>query len=70
MDFLIDDFDVLSILPIEVKSGEDYSIHSAIYHFLSTPDYGVKYAIVLSNNQKVETIGGITYMPIYYMMFL
>ena len=28
VDFLIDDYDSLSVVPIEVKSGKDYTVHS------------------------------------------
>lgn len=30
VDFLIDDYDTLSFLPLELKSGKNYTIHSAI----------------------------------------
>ncbi len=70
VDFLIDDYDNLSVLPIEVKSGKDYKIHSALNSFLSTPDYHIRKAIVLSNEQHVYEEDGVTYLPIYYVMFL
>ena len=70
VDFLVDDFDTLSVLPVEVKSGKDYSEHSALDNFLSTPDYNIKNAIVFSNAQEVYEGNGIWYMPIYYVMFL
>lgn len=70
VDFLIDDYDNLSVLPIEVKSGKDYKVHSALDTFLGTPDYNIKKAIVLSNEQNVYEEHGITYLPIYYIMFL
>lgn len=69
VDFLIDDYDSLSVLPIEVKSGKDYKIHSALDNFIATPDYDIKHAVVLSNEQNVYTENHITYMPIYYVMF-
>lgn len=69
VDFLIDDADSLSNIPIEVKSGKDYSIHSALSRFLTMDEYNVSRAYVLSNGQKVYTDGGITYIPIYYVMF-
>jgi predicted AAA+ superfamily ATPase len=69
VDFLIDDADNLSVMPLEIKSGKDYTIHSALDKFLSIADYGIKKAYVLSNEQRVYTEGGITYMPIYYIMF-
>lgn len=70
VDFLVDDYSILSVLPIEVKSGKDYTQHSALTKFLGTPDYGIKRAIVFSNNKEVEERGGILYLPIYYVMFL
>ena len=69
VDFLIDDADNLSNIPLEVKSGKDYTVHSALDKFLSNADYNVKRAYVLSNEQKVYVKNGITYIPIYYVMF-
>ena len=69
VDFLIDDFDNLRALPIEVKSGKDYTVHSALDNFLSIPLYNIQEAVVLSNEGKVFQKDGITYMPIYYCMF-
>lgn len=70
VDFLVDDFSHLDVLPIEVKSGKDYKVHSALDNFLSTPLYNIHKAVVFSNEQNVFTEGGITYMPIYYAMFV
>lgn len=70
VDFLIDDHDRLEVLPIEVKSGKDYTQHSALTNFLETPDYGINRAIVLSNERNVFKKNGVTYLPIYYCMFL
>ena len=47
VDFLIDDYDTLSFLPLELKSGKNYTIHSAINNFLSNKSYNVKQGIVL-----------------------
>ncbi|MBR5323431.1 MAG: ATP-binding protein [Muribaculaceae bacterium] len=69
VDYLIDDVDNLSNIPIEVKSGKDYTVHSALDKFLSNKEYNIKKAYVLSNEQQVYTEKGITYMPIYYVMF-
>ena len=69
VDYLIDDVDNLSNIPIEVKSGKDYTVHSALDKFLSNDEYNIKKAYVLSNEQKVYKKNGITYMPIYYVMF-
>ena len=35
VDFIIDDVDNLSNIPIEVKSGKDYKVHSALDKFIS-----------------------------------
>lgn len=70
VDFLIDNYSCTSILPIKVKSGKDYSIYSALNNMLSTPDYHVHSAIVLSNDREVRQEGQVTYMPIYYALFL
>ena len=69
VDFLIDDADNLSNIPLEVKSGKDYTVHSALDKFLSISEYNIKRAYVLSNEQRVYTEDGITYIPIYYIMF-
>jgi len=70
VDFLIDDYSSLTILPIEVKSGKDYTIHSALNKMLSVPDYHVLSGLVISNEQKVKQEGNVVYMPIYYVMFI
>lgn len=71
VDYLINDYDSLSILPIEVKSGKDYYIHSALNCFLQNKDYNISKAIVLSNECRIYTDeNGITYLPIYFVMFL
>ena len=69
VDFLIDDADNLSNIPIEVKSGKDYTVHSALDKFISNDDYNIKKAYVLSNEREVFIDNGITYVPIYYIMF-
>ena len=69
VDFLIDDYDNLSVLPIEVKSGKYYKVHSALNKFVSNDDYHIKTAVVLSNERQITTNGKIIYMPIYFVMF-
>ena len=70
VDYLIDDYDSLSAVPIEVKSGKDYTVHSALSAFVKNEDYHVKKAYVLSNTREITTNGKITYIPIYDVMFL
>lgn len=68
-DFIIDDYSSLSAVPIEVKSGKDYTVHSALNAFVQNEDYHIKKAFVLSNERTVKHKGKITYLPIYYIMF-
>lgn len=70
VDFLIDDYKSLSVIPLEVKSGKDYKRHSALSKFVSTEDYHINQAYVLSNGREVLQVGKITYIPIYYIMFI
>lgn len=69
VDYLIDDYDALSTVPIEVKSGKDYTVHSALNKFVQNEDYHIKKAFVVSNERTVTQNGKITYIPIYYIMF-
>lgn len=58
-----------SPLAIEVKSGKDYTIHSAINHCLNNPSFAMKEAIVFSKaNLSVKE--RVTYLPVYMAMFL
>lgn len=70
VDFLVDDHDNLTVLPVEVKSGKNYTEHSALTSFLETPDYGIDRAIVFSNEREIFKKKGVTYLPVYYCMFL
>lgn len=67
VDFLLEDGS--EILPLEVKSGKDYSIHHALNNILSNEEYNIRKAYVLCND-NVKTEGGITYLPIYMVMFI
>lgn len=66
---LIIEYQLLTNTMNEVKSGKDYTVHSALDKFLSNDEYNIKRAYVLSNEQRVYTNKGITYIPIYYVMF-
>ena len=70
VDFLIDDYRVASARPIEVKSGKDYTVHSALNNLLRNPDYGIASATVVSNERRVYQEGKIVYMPVYFVMFM
>ena len=70
VDFIIDDYDNLRALPLEIKSGKDYTKHTALSKFLAVKDYNVNHAIVFSNTREVFEKQGVVYMPVYYVMFL
>lgn len=67
LDFLIEmEF---SVVPIEVKSGKDYYVHSAISKTVSNPEYAVQKAFVFANC-NVSKEGKIVYLPIYLSSFV
>ena len=70
VDFLVDDSGTMSVLPIEVKSGKDYTVHSALDNLMAVPDYHIVSSIVLSNEREIKKKGNILYLPIYYVMFI
>lgn len=70
VEYIIDDYQNLGTLPIEVKSGKNYSIHSALNNLVSNDAYNIQKAYVLSNERLVKQKGKIIYLPIYYVMFI
>lgn len=66
LDFVIEYNDY--VCPIEVKSGKDYTKHSALDNVIANKNYNVKKAFVLSNS-NVSQNEKITYLPIYMIMF-
>ena len=70
VDYIIDDTEECRVMPLEIKSGKDYTTHSALTHFVSNPDYHIDKAVVLSNEREVFRRGKILYLPIYYVMFI
>ena len=70
VDYLINDYNTVNVLPLEVKSGKNYKEHSALSKFLDEKEYNIHQAIVFSNEPGVWQEKGIWYMPVYYVMFL
>lgn len=68
VDFLVNNTADMTVLPIEVKSGKDYTTHKALDHFIEDKEYNIHSGIVLNNERDVYTKGNITYMPVYYIM--
>lgn len=67
LDFLIERNG--EVLPIEIKSGKDYTRHAALTSVMENPDYAIPEAYVFQND-NVKNVGKITYYPIYMLMFL
>lgn len=67
LDFVLEMSD--GVVPVEVKSGKDYERHNALKNVLACENYGIRNAIVLTND-NLRTSGRVTYMPIYMLMFI
>ncbi len=70
VDFLIDDYDNLSVLPIEIKSGSNKYIVRALPKMLDNDNYNIKKGYLFSNEREIKTVDKITYLPIYFIMFI
>jgi len=67
LDFLVEHRG--EVLPIEIKSGKDYTKHAALNNVLANENYNIPEAYVLHNG-NVSTSGKIVYYPIYMLMFI
>ncbi len=67
VDFLIEHNG--EVLPIEIKSGKDYTKHTALLNIMNNKDYAIKEAYVFQND-NVSVKGKIVYYPIYMLMFV
>lgn len=57
------------VLPVEVKSGKDYTRHSALDNVLNVEEYGISEAFVFSS-ANISVDGKVVYYPVYMTMFL
>lgn len=67
IDFLVEDEDC-RVTPIEVKSGKDYRLHTALNNLLETKECGIDQAFVLSEaNVSIGERKGkpVIYLPLY-----
>ena len=71
VDFIINDYDKLSIVPIEIKSGSDQNNYRAIPRLVD-PDgnYKLPVGYVFGNKNIVRKDGNIITLPIYLIMFM
>lgn len=71
VDFIINNYDDLDVLPIEIKSGNDQ------YNFRAIPklvdpngNYRIKKGYIFGNDNTIKKDGSLYYYPIYYIMFV
>lgn len=67
LDFLVEKGG--DVMPIEIKSGKDYTRHAALSNVLENERYAIPAACVFHNG-NVSTAGKIGYYPIYMLMFV
>lgn len=58
-----------SVVPIEVKSGKDWTRHAALDNVMRVGEWGLEHAYVLCGG-NVSQEGSIVYLPHYMAMFL
>ena len=67
LDFIIEE--KLHVVPIEVKSGKDYTVHSAISKVVGNDEYEVEKAYIFANCD-VSKEGKFIYIPVYMCAFV
>ena len=69
VDFLINDYEDSSALPIEIKSGKDQNNFRAIPKLVKNP-YNLKKGYILGNENKIGEDSNLITYPIYMIMFI
>lgn len=67
IDFLLEQD--AQVIPLEVKSGKNYTRHVALDNLLRNEDYNISRAIVLCND-NIKVVNKVIYAPIYMLMFI
>ena len=62
VDFLVDDFEKINVLPIEVKSGKESFSFKAMTKLLVVEGYRMNQGIILSNDANVYEKDHILYL--------
>ena len=70
VDYLVDDYDSLNVLPIEIKSSKDYKRFRTLPKLLADQNFRMTKGYVFSNERKVWEEEKIKYYPIYFIMFI
>ena len=58
-----------TVLPVEIKSGKDFRAHAALGNVLGVKEWNIEKAVVFCQG-NVETVGKVTYLPWYLVMYL
>lgn len=69
VDFLINNYEKTSILPIEIKSGNDQNNFRAIPKLVKEP-YNLQKGYIFGNENVVSSKSNLVTFPIYMIMFL
>lgn len=67
LDFIIEQGE--AVLPIEVKSGKDYYVHSALSKTVLNPEYDIPEGFVFADCNVSEK-GKVKYFPVYMCAFI
>ena len=71
VDFLVNDFDNLNVLPIEIKSGKDQDNFRALPKLVAEDgNYKMKCGYVFGNKNCFEQKNNMIILPIYLIMFI
>ncbi len=71
VDFLINDYDNLAVLPIEIKSGKDQNNYRALPKLVDNGgNYKLPLGYVFGNKNIVSKKNNIVTLPIYLVMFI
>ncbi len=71
VDFLLNDYDNLNVLPIEIKSGNDQNNFRAIPKLVDPEgNYKIPLGYVFGNKNIYEKKGNLIILPIYLIMFI
>ena len=67
---MVNDYNNLTVLPLDIKSGKEGYEYKAMPKLLKTEAYRINTGYVLSNDREVTIKNGIVHMPIYYILFI
>ena len=70
VDYLIDNYDALNVLPVEIKSGKDFKNFRALPKIILDPNYRMTKGYVFNNEREIKKEDKIIYYPIYFIMFI